>query len=170
MLNKFFWWVVFWLSFGCWQKHMFHGCLLTSKVVSLFHSFIPAAGLLFFPNKHSSWQYCRRPTCSQPASYIECVGSFWNCHCMQIVDDFCVLNGETLVDPAAQWVVVVATVRRHLDDKGKTCHAILTSSAFPMQITLSCCSLFSRRRPSQVDFLSLSVRGNCLTPVKSTVD
>ena len=60
----------------------------------------------------------------------------------------------------------VAPVRRIVNDKGKTCYAILNSPSSSMQITLSCCSLFSQSCSSEVDFL-LRRTANCLTLIKS---
>lgn len=45
----------------------------------------------------------------------------------------------------------VVPMRGTLNDKGKTCYAILNSPSSSMQITLSCCSLFFQRCSSKVD-------------------
>lgn len=60
----------------------------------------------------------------------------------------------------------VAPVRKILNDKGKTCYAILNSPSSSVQITLSCCSLLSWTCSSEVDFL-LRTTGNCFTLIKS---
>lgn len=60
----------------------------------------------------------------------------------------------------------VAPMRRLLNDKGKTCYAILNSPSSSMQITLSCCSLFSQSCSAEVDFLPPRT-GSCFTPIKS---
>lgn len=57
-------------------------------------------------------------------------------------------------------------MRRPLDGPRTARYAILNSPLSSMQITLSCCSLFSQRCFSEVDFL-WSVTGNRFRAVKS---
>lgn len=57
-------------------------------------------------------------------------------------------------------------MRRLLDGLGTAHYAILNSPLSSMQITLSCCSLFSQRCFSKVDFL-WSVTGNPFTSTTS---
>lgn len=57
-------------------------------------------------------------------------------------------------------------MRRLLDGTGTARYAILNSPLSSMQITLSCCSLFSQRCFSKVDFL-WSVTGNPFRPTNS---
>lgn len=59
-------------------------------------------------------------------------------------------------------------MRSLLDGPGTAPYAILIGPLSSMQITLSCCSLFSQRCFSKVDFL-WSVTGNRFRPMKSPV-
>lgn len=88
------------------------------------------------------------------------------CNVIPMCSRYCGSVGDELWDAFVWRGQGFVPMRRLLDGPGRALHAILNSPLFSMQVTLSCCSLFSSLCFSKVDFL-WSVTGKRFRPVTS---